>query len=314
MRPPFLKKGDKVYLLSISRRVTFDLKPAVAEIESWGLQIVIGPTATGPGYCQFSASADDRLKDFQTALDDDSIKAVLFCRGGYGAIQIIDRVDFSRFAKNPKWLVGFSDITVVQSHVLAKYGIESIHAAMPSTYADASAEDLDTLRSTLFGQAITLDVAGMDNRRVKNINGSIIGGNLSILHTLIGTPSDMDTDGKILLIEDVNENLMNIERMLYAMKRAGKLKALAGLIVGDFTIPLKDNETSNSIVIEYPAPDAGNIQAALKGMIMNIVAEYDYPVCFGFSSGHEKGRNRALILGAQTDCKISSSQLILKLI
>lgn len=309
MKPSYLETGDSVYLLSISRAINFDISNIQNTLESWGLKVIVGTTAISGGYCQFSGTENERLLDFQKALDDKKIKAIFFCKGGYGAVQIIDKVDLSEFVKSPKWLVGFSDITLIHSHIHSSFSIETIHGAMPVTFATSSEKDITTLRQCLFGQTTNFEIDELENHKIKTVTGHIIGGNLSILHTLKGTPSDIETDKKILLIEDTNENLMSIERMLYALKRTGKFDKLKALLVGDFKIPIADNETSNSIVKEYPAPTKDNVESALKILILNLLSEYDFPICFGLPIGHKAGRNIAVYFGRQTTISMTSNKL-----
>lgn len=309
MTPNYLKTGDSVYLLSISRQVTFQTSIIQLALESWGLKVIFGKTASGGKYCQFSGTEEERLKDFQEALDDKKIKAIFFCKGGYGAVQIIDRVNFTEFKKSPKWLIGFSDITVIHSHIHTNYSVETVHGAMPVTFATSSSKDLATLQQNLFGQTTSIQIDTTENHKIKTVKGQIVGGNLSILHTLIGTPSDIETENKILLIEDIGENLMSIERMLYALKRTGKFKNLSALLVGDFKIPIADNETSNSIVADIETPTKDNIQDALKTLILNLLSEYDFPICFRLPIGHLEGRNIAIYFGRQTTISMTSVSL-----
>jgi muramoyltetrapeptide carboxypeptidase len=253
---------------------------AIALLESWGLEVILGETVTA-SYHQFAGDDELRARDMQRFLDDDSIKAIIAARGGYGTIRIIDKLDFSHFAKNPKWLVGFSDITVLHSHIWANYRLQTIHGQMPVTIPDASATSLKTLKSALFGQAVAYDFKSHEENRAGNAEGILIGGNLTLLIAMLGSASDYSYDGKILFIEDVGEYLYSTDRMLRTLKRAGKLAKLAGLIVGGFT-EVKDNDIPFGQSIEE--------------IVMEVVQEYDYPVCFEFPAGHIPD-NRALIFG-----------------
>jgi len=253
---------------------------AVALLQSWGLEVVLGETI-GASYHQFAGDDELRARDLQRFIDDDSIKAIIAARGGYGTIRIIDQVDFSRFSTNPKWLVGFSDITVIHAHLFANYNAQTIHGQMPVNIPDASAHSLATLRKALFGEDISYSFTSHALNIAGSSKGILIGGNLSLLVAVTGSVSDYNYDGKILFIEDVGEYLYSIDRMIRTLDRAGKLKNLAGLIVGGFT-EVKDND----IPFGQTVPE----------IIMEVVKDYGYPVCFDFPAGHIPD-NQSLILG-----------------
>lgn len=262
---------------------------AVALLESLGLEVVLGETINA-SYHQFAGDDDLRAADMQRFIDDDSIKAIIAARGGYGTVRMIDKVDFSRLSTNPKWLVGFSDITLLHSHLLANYNLQSIHGQMPMNIPDASARSLETLRTVLFGEDVNYEVKPHTNNRSGKASGILTGGNLSLLISALGSKSDVDYTGKILFIEDVGEYLYAVDRMLYTLKRAGKLANLAGLIVGGFT-SIKDND----IPFGYTVPQ----------IVMNVVEEYNYPVCFDFPAGHIPDNN-AIVLGSQITLEVST--------
>jgi muramoyltetrapeptide carboxypeptidase len=278
--PPFLKKGDKVAITCPAKKLPAPMDDAVALLQSWGLEVVLGETVTA-SYHQFAGDDTLRARDLKRFIDDDSIKAIIAARGGYGTIRIIDAIDFSHFAHNPKWVVGFSDITVIHAHLQANYGTQSIHGQMPVNIPDASAKSLQSLRKALFGELIAYDVPPHQLNRSGEGRGILIGGNLSLLIAISGSASDLDYTGKILFIEDVGEYLYAIDRMMHTLKRAGKLAGLAGLIVGGFS-ETKDND----IPFGQTVPQ----------IIMNLVAEYNYPVCFDFPAGHIPD-NHSLVLG-----------------
>lgn len=309
--PPSLQKGDSVYLVNIARKGVYDTAFVEKTFRDWGLNPVLGETVSTDGYCQFAAEASLRLADFQKALDNPKIKAIFFLRGGYGTVQILDQIDFTAFTENPKWLVGYSDITYLHAHINRNFGIATLHAAMFSAWHTASESDLHSLRAQLFGESDTLVFSDVDSEKFRETTGEVVGGNLSILHTVIGTPSDITTDGKILFLEDVFENLMSIERMLWAMKRSGKFKGLKALLLGDFLIPVKDNETSNCMVPEIPVPDESSIQPAFRKMILNFFREYDFPICFGLSIGHTTARNTAVVVGKTVHLSMKNGNLVL---
>jgi muramoyltetrapeptide carboxypeptidase len=278
--PPFLKKGDKIAITCPAKKLPNPMDDAVKLLQSWGLEVVLGNTI-GASFHQFAGDDDLRAADLQRFIDDDSIKAIIAARGGYGTIRIIDKVDFSRFATNPKWLVGFSDITVIHAHVFAAYGAQTIHGQMPVNIPDASKHSLDTLRMALFDESFGYAFTSHHLNRAGNATGTLIGGNLSLLVAVLSSVSDFNYDGKILFIEDVGEYLYSIDRMFRTLDRAGKLENLAGLMVGGFT-ELKDND----IPFGQTVPE----------IIMEVIKKYNYPVCFDFPAGHIPD-NHSLVLG-----------------
>ena len=220
-------------------------------------------------------------------LDNPDIKAILCVRGGYGTVRIIDDIDFSHFQKNPKWLAGFSDITVLHSHI-HKLNVASLHSTMPISFSSNTTESIMSLKDALFGKHLSIKIDLHPFNRFGEAKGQIVGGNLSILYSLMGSPSDLNTDGKILFIEDLDEYLYHIDRMMMNLKRSGKLSNLKGLIVGGMT---KMND--NTIPFGKDA----------ESIIKDVVSEYNYPVCFGFPAGHIKD-NRALKLGVIAELKV----------
>ena len=278
--PPYLKKGDKVAITCPAKKLPGPMTDAIALLTSWGLEVVLGETV-GLSYHQFAGDDDQRARDMQRFIDDDSIKAIMAARGGYGTIRMIDKVNFSHFNTNPKWLVGFSDITLLHTHLFSNYGVQTIHGQMPVNIPDASAHSLQTLKKALFGEHLAYNFNSHESNRVGVSAGLLIGGNLTLLVAATGSLSDIDYTDKILFIEDVGEYLYSIDRMLRCLCRAGKLKHLKGLIVGGFT-DIKDNE----IPFGQTVPQ----------IIMEVVKDYDYPVCFEFPAGHIPG-NCSLILG-----------------
>jgi len=293
--PPYLKKGDKVAITCPAKKLPNPMTDAVNLLQSWGLKVVLGETVEA-SYYQFAGDDDLRAKDMQQFIDDDSIKAIIAARGGYGVIRMIDKVDFSRFPKKGKWLVGFSDITLLHTHIFARYGVETIHGQMPVNIPDASAESLQTLRKALFGEDLAYSFTSHAHNRGGQASGILIGGNLSLLLAASGSVSDLDYSGKILFIEDVGEYLYAIDRMIRTLKRAGKLENLAGLIVGAFT-DVKDND----IPFGQTVPE----------IIMEAVKEYNYPVCFDFPAGHIPN-NCALVLGKRVNLSVHAEQVTVK--
>ncbi|MVN20215.1 S66 peptidase family protein [Mucilaginibacter arboris] len=280
IQPPYLKIGDKVAITCPAKKLLQPMTDAVALLESWGLKVVLGETVNA-SYNQFAGEDALRAADLQGFIKDDSIKAIFAARGGYGTIRMIDDVDFSSIKEAPKWIIGFSDITVLHAHVFAAFGLQSIHGQMPLTIPDGTAESLQTLRKALFGEDVGYQFSAEKLNRMGEAQGILVGGNLALLIAVSGSVSDFVYSGKILFIEDVGEYLYSIDRMMRTLKRAGKLKNLAGLMVGSFT-ELKDNETPFGQTAEE--------------IIFETVKEYDYPVCFNFPAGHISN-NQALILG-----------------
>jgi muramoyltetrapeptide carboxypeptidase len=291
-QPPFLKRGDKIAITCPAKKLPNPMTDAIALLQSWGLEVVLGETVNA-SYHQFAGDDDLRAKDMQRFIDDDSIKAIIAARGGYGTVRMIDKVDFSCFAKNPKWLVGFSDITVLHAHLFTNFGAQSIHGQMPVNIPDASKHSLETLRRALFGEDLSYEFTSHTHNRSGEASGILIGGNLSLLISIAGSVSDLDYAGKILFIEDVGEYLYSIDRMVLNLKRAGKLEHLAGLIVGGFT-ELKDND----IPFGQTVPE----------IIMEAVKEYNYPVCFDFPAGHIPD-NCSLVLGKKLNSSVNEQMV-----
>src|SRR5690606_8100248 len=267
--PAFLKKGDKVAIVCPASYIKGDIDVALRILGDWGLHVTVGNSVTSQ-FHQFAGTDELRRQDIQTALDDPEIKAVFAARGGYGTVRIIDQLDFEKFSQRPKWLIGFSDITVLHSHLQHQLGICSIHGQIPKSFSESTQGALDSLHSALFGASMDYRYkqTSFPNRSGAG-KGCLIGGNLAILHSILASSSDGPYDGKILFIEDVGEQHYNLDRMLWTLKRAGKLSQLQGLIVGGFS-SLKDSD-----------PPFGQ---RFEEIIMDKIAEYDFPVCFDFRS------------------------------
>jgi muramoyltetrapeptide carboxypeptidase len=289
---PYLQKGDKVAITCPAKKLPIPMTDAINLLTSWGLEVVLGETVTA-SYNQFAGDDKLRAKDMQRFINDESIKAIIAARGGYGTIRMVDMVDFSALHKHPKWLVGFSDITLLHSHIIANYSLPCIHGQMPLNIPDASAYSLETLRMALFGEELSYQIDANPLNRAGEAQGILIGGNLSLLIAIARSVSDLDYTGKILFIEDVGEYLYAVDRMLRSLKRAGKLKNLAGLIIGGFT-DIKDND----IPFGQTIPE----------MVMDVVSEYNYPVCFGFPAGHVSN-NCSLILGKKLNLSVKTQRV-----
>src|SRR5258707_12981016 len=229
--PDFLKKGDKIAITCPAKKLPNPMTDAVTLLQSWGLEVILGETVDA-SYHQFAGDDDLRARDLQRFIDDDSIKAIIAARGGYGTIRMIDKVNLRSFAPNPKLLVGFNDITLLHTHLFTNYNTQTIHGQMPINIPDASSHSLETLRKALFGEELSYQFTSHALNRSGNSSGILVGGNLSLLIAASGSASDLDYTNKILFIEDVVEYLYSIDSMLRNLKRAGKLQHMAGLIAG----------------------------------------------------------------------------------
>lgn len=287
-----MKYGDKIAIVAPARKVIpAEMDIAISTLRSWGLQVVTGPHLFGENN-QYSGTDEERASDLQMMLDDYEIKAVICARGGYGTVRIIDQLNFSTFEQHPKWIVGYSDITVLHSHIQTQFGIETLHAIMPINFPDEGTEAAtESLRKALFGETLEYNIETQPLNQPGNVSGILTGGNLSILYSLIGSPSDIQTLDKILFIEDLDEYLYHIDRMMMNLKRTGKLSGIKGLVVGglakmnDNTVPF--GKQAEQIIADY-AVEAG------------------IPVCFNFPAGHIAD-NRALIMGREVSLEIDSN-------
>jgi muramoyltetrapeptide carboxypeptidase len=294
IRPPYLKEGDTIALISTARKVSkAEVKPAIDIMHSWGLDVQPGKNLYKSDR-QFAGTDEERQGDLQRALNNKNVKGILFARGGYGTARIIDGIEWKRFVKEPKWLIGFSDITVINSHVLKHCSVQTLHAPMSLNIPKLSAPCLNVLKETLFGQSLRYSSSKQQphleklNRKGK-AKGVLTGGNLSVIYSIAGSASDMDMTGKILFLEDIDEYLYHIDRMMISLKRSGKLKDLAGLIVGGMT-DMRDNDI----------PFGKNAEE----IIADAVAEYSFPVVYGFPAGHIPN-NYPLILGSEVTLNVT---------
>jgi muramoyltetrapeptide carboxypeptidase len=291
MTPPYLNPGDKIAIVSPARSITFEeVYPTIKLMQKWGLEVVLGTHVFNRDN-QFGGTDEQRTHDLQQMLDDESIRAVLCSRGGYGTLRIIDKLDFTKFQKNPKWIIGYSDITVLHAHIHRHFGIETLHALMPVNINQETPEDsLETMKNVIFGSKIGYTFNATRYSRPGDADGVLVGGNLSILYSIMGSRSEPDTAGKILFLEDVDEYLYHIDRMMMNLKRAGKLQKLRGLIVGGM-----DRMNDNAIPFGRSA----------NQIIADAVSEYDFPICFDFPAGHGP-RNLALILGRRIRLRVGA--------
>jgi muramoyltetrapeptide carboxypeptidase len=295
--PTYLKHGDKIGITSPAGYIAIEaIQSAVNKLQSWGYQTVIGDTI-GKRNFTFGGTDEERRADFQNMLDDDSIKAIMCARGGYGLVRIIDQLNFEHFKKHPKWIIGFSDATILHAHIHSNYKTASIHSKMcnsfPSDWSVAEAEQIASLESidqALKGKALKYHIKPNANNRVGRATGTLVGGNLKIIETLCGSGSELDTAGKMLFLEDTDEYLYSIDRMFWSLKRSGKLDKLKGLVIGGFKIKPDD-----------PGDEFG---LTLEQIVLEKVGAYEFPVCFGFPVGHQK-HNVALICGTKFELEVS---------
>lgn len=288
-RPPSLKKGDIIGLVAPARKINLlEINEAISFIEKQGFNVKYTDELFAE-YHQFAGGDETRTAYFQSMLDDDEIKAIISVRGGYGGARIIDQIDFKRFEKKPKWIIGFSDITVFHNHINRNFKIETLHASMPLSFKENTPESLSHIFDILKGGSPEYKIKSHRLNRKGISKGILCGGNLSVLYSLMGSKSFPDTIGKILFIEDLDEYLYHIDRMMLGLKRAGILKGLKGLIVGGMT-DMNDNEVP--------------FGKSPEEIISDTISSYEFPVCYGFPAGHIKN-NLPLIMGAEVALNVS---------
>lgn len=272
MRPPYLQHGDTVAIVATAKKIQpGEIDGALELIKSWGLNVVLGPNLYSDDH-QFSGTVLQRIADLQWAIDHQDCKAVIFARGGYGTVHLVDAIDWSSFQKQPKWLCGFSDLTVIHSHVQSLFGVETLHSSMPIFFKNGQANlGSESLRKALFGEQNVIEWNTHSLNRLGNAEGKMVGGNLSVLYSISDSRSDVETGGKILFLEDLTEYFYHLDRMMMQLKRSGKLENLAGLVIGQFT-EMIDNPVSFGKTAEE--------------IILNAVSEYQYPVAFNAPIGH----------------------------
>jgi muramoyltetrapeptide carboxypeptidase len=297
--PPYLKKGDTIGLVCPAGYMSAErAQTCIQTLEQWGYHVKTGSTLGSASTDYFSGTDAERLSDFQQMLDDEQVRAVLCARGGYGTVRIIDSIDFKKFEKLPKWIIGYSDITVLHAHLYSNFHIASLHAPMASAFNEEGFmnEYVLSLKHAMEGGKLKYSCAVHEFNRRGEAIGELVGGNLTLVTHLVGTISDLKTKGRILFLEDTGEYIYNLDRMLYQLKRSGKLSKLAGLVIGGFT-ENKDTER----------PFGQNAYEIIR----DIVSEYDYPVCFGFPVSHEK-ENYALKVGAGYKLKVGKAKSTLE--
>ncbi|MDZ4664222.1 MAG: LD-carboxypeptidase [Bacteroidota bacterium] len=292
-QPPFLKTGDTILIIGTARARSKDqIEPAIAILKSWGLKVELGNNVFKKHH-QFAGTDEQRASNLQWAIDHKKAKAVLIAGGGYGTLRIIDKVNFNSLKKNPKWFIGYSDTTILQAR-LQTLNLASIHATMAFQFPK-NKEATTSIKTLLFGEKINYKLKKNKLNRSGKVKAELVGGNLSLIYGLSGSVDDIDTKNKILFIEDLDEQLYHIDRMMMQLKRSGKLKGLKGLIVGGMS-DMKDNaipfgKTANEIILDA-------------------VKDHTYPVCFDFPAGHIE-KNIALYLGKKAKLNVEKNKVTL---
>jgi len=293
MIPSFLRAGDNIHIVSPSGAIQPGfIDGATKLLSSWGLKVTEGKYARTE-YGRFSGTKDERVADLQQALDDPNVKAILCSRGGYGLAQIIDKIDFSSFAKSPKWLIGFSDITILHNAITA-LGIASMHGIMTKylTELPEESDQITSFKNLLFGTPSNFSIKPEAENRPGRAVGKVIGGNLSVMMGMRSTPFDLDFHNNILFIEDVGEKPYQIDRMMQSLRLSGVLKQISGLVVGQFSDYDEDPLMMQSVA----------------EIILAAVSEYDYPVCFNFPAGHVD-YNLSFVLGEQAELFVETDKV-----
>lgn len=294
--PPYLQLGDTIGIVAPARKICLEeLQFSINWLKSKGFQVVFAPNLFAEEH-QFAGSDEIRQQSFQAMIDNPNVKAILSARGGYGSARIIDKIDFSHFHENPKWLCGYSDFTVFHSHLASQNISASLHSTMPISMNEETIDNCNALFDALIGKKMELSGHNHPYNQYGTSAGKIVGGNLSILYSMLGSPSDINTNGAILFLEDLDEYLYHIDRMIVALKRAGKFDHLAGLIIGGMS-----DMHDNTIPFGYSAEE----------IIMKHCQEYDFPIAFNIPVGHGKD-NKTLKLGVSSKLIVSSKGWTLK--
>ena len=296
IQPPYLKVADTVAIVApagILKHRTDEIEKAKKLLESWGLNTIVGKNVFNQAY-HFAGSDEERRDDIQKAMDDPKIAAIWCARGGYGTVRILDKLNYEKFKKHPKWIIGYSDITALHNQVNLE-GFESLHAMMCTSLQDDNEsikETISTFKDALFGKPLAYTLSGSKNNRTGTASGQLVGGNLTILHTMLGSKTSLNTSGKILFIEEIGEYEYHIDRMLQSLKRAGYFDNCKGVIVGDIS-KVRRNTTAWGTSVEQ--------------LIIDALSEYNFPIAFNMPAGHEKD-NRAMIFGRTIQLKVEKNQ------
>ncbi|WP_461587394.1 S66 peptidase family protein [Winogradskyella sp.] len=295
VQPPYLKAGDTVAIVApsgILKNREAEVQRSVDLLKSWGLNAVVGKHVFNQNN-HFAGTDEERCEDLQKAFDDPTISAIWCARGGYGSARILDKIDYTKFKKHPKWVIGYSDITAIHNQ-LHNEGFESIHGLMCTSLSDdfdKIKETIETFKSTIFGNPVNYELQGSKYNRVGEAKGQLVGGNLTILQTMLGSKESIDTSGKILFIEEIGEYKYHIDRLLQSLKRAGYFENCKGVIIGDMT-KIKRNTTVWGTSVEQ--------------LILDVLEDYDFPIAFNMPAGHEPD-NRALVFGKEVSLKVEKT-------
>jgi muramoyltetrapeptide carboxypeptidase len=298
IQPPYLKAGDTVAIVApsgILKNRNDEIQQAIDLLQSWGLNAIVGKHVFSQAD-HFAGTDDERCQDFQNALDDPTVSAIWCARGGYGTVRILDKLDYTKFKAHPKWIVGYSDITALHNQIHNE-GYQSIHALMCVSLTkdlEDIKETVATFKSTIFGNPVNYILEGSNYNRIGETNGLLVGGNLSVLHTMLGSKTSIDMSGKILFIEDIGEYKYHIDRMLQSLKRAGYFENCKGVIVGDVSKVRKNTTLWGS---------------SIEQLVLDALKDYDFPIAFNMPAGHEPD-NRALVLGKRVYLKVEKKQTI----
>lgn len=288
--PPYLAKGDTVGIVATARKVELkSLQPAIDLLKSWGLHVVVGKTI-GLENNQLAGADWQRATDLQQMMDNPSIKAIWSAKGGYGTVRVVDRLDFTKFKQKPKWIIGFSDTTVLHSHINT-LDIATLHGIVCISVSRATPEAIESFRRALFGEKLEYSIPAHGFNKPGKATGELVGGNLSVLYSIMGSRSQADVKGKILFIEDLDEYLYHIDRMMMNLERNGYFKEVKGIIIGGMT-KMRDNDVPWG-------------HDALE-IIKEITSKYSIPICFNFPAGHIQD-NRALPLGKTATLDITAA-------
>jgi muramoyltetrapeptide carboxypeptidase len=294
--PPYLKKGDTIGITCPAGYMAAEkAQTCINTLQSWGFDVMVGKTLGSDSTNYFSGTDEERRNEMQAMLDDENINAILCGRGGYGIGRIIDQLDFTKFKKKPKWIIGFSDVTVLHSHLFTKVKVASLHAPMAAAFIEGENEFITSLHKAITGKKGKYNCDAHVFNKQGVVTGELVGGNLSLLAHLTGTPSDINTKNKILFLEDIGEQIYGMDRMLYQLKRSGKFDSLAGLIIGGFT-DIKDTDRPFGKTVYED--------------IQEILAKYNFPVAYGFPVSHST-ENYALKVGVSYTLKVGKSKTLL---
>lgn len=303
-RPPYLRPGDIIGVTAPAGAIkTEEVQPAVLQMQSWGYEVKIGDTI-GKKDFTFGGTDEERRADLQQMLDDPKVRAIMCARGGYGSLRIVDGLDWTKFKEKPKWIIGFSDITVLHNHVHTHCRMASIHSKMTNSFPDdwskaepIQVDTINSIRDALAGKKMEYTATPHVQNKTGVAEGLLIGGNLKTIETLSGSASDINTSGKIFFVEDTGEYLYSIDRMFWNLKRTGKLKALKALVVGGFKIKPDD-----------PGEEFGR---TIQDIVLEKVKGYSYPVCFDFPVGHQRA-NFAVKCGMRHRLSVTETEVSLK--